>query len=92
MLLDKLNEKKIATLRDKYGKQPEFLPEKYSLFFQYDTAAGEMSYMAVRDDLQDETIPFGYYFSIGAKLDIHSTEDRPWFPLLLYLREYEQSL
>ena len=92
MLLDKISEETISSLCDKSKDQLDFPSEKYNLFFQYDTASGTMVYLASRKDLYDDSIPLGYYFTIGADLTIHRGSDFPWLPLLLYLREYEKTL
>ena len=89
MLLDKIDEKTLDSLRSRAGKQPEFQPDRYSLFFQYNTAAGALIYLAVRKDPTEDGIPLGYCFSIGADLTVQPGRDFPWFPLFLYLREKE---
>ena len=92
MLLDKIDEKSISELCDEHSDQTEFQPEKYDIFFQYDTAGGAMIYLAVLKNLADSTLPLGYYFSIGADLTVYFEDEFPWLPLLTYLRTYEREL
>ena len=92
MLLDRIDDKTFESLRESAGSQPVFEPNLYRLFFQYNTAAGAMIYLAVRKNPVHDAVPLGYYFSIGADLAVHPGSNFPWFPLLEYLRAYEQHL
>ena len=90
MLLDRIDEKTVAQKTDD-GQTP-FQPEKYSIFFRYDVAGGSMIYLAVLKDLSEDSIPLGYWFSVGADLKVRHGDDYPWLPLLKYLRAYEKGL
>ena len=92
MLLDRIDETTISELCKEYSEQAELQPEKYDIFFQYDTAGGAMIYLAVLKNLQDATLPLGYYFTIGADLKVKHGIEFPWLPLLLHLRAYEKEL
>ncbi len=92
MLLDRMNESEVTALKNKYSEQTAFMPDKYDVFFRYDTASGTLTYVAALKDLSDKSIPLGYWFSIGADLKIHSGKEFPWVPLLIYLRNREKNM
>ena len=92
MLLDRIDEKTIDSFCLKQKENTEFPAEKYDVYYEYDTAGGAMIYLATRKDLWDSSMPLGYYFSIGADLQVSYGQRFPWLPLLLYLRNYEKTL
>ena len=51
-----------------------------------------MTYLGVLKNLFDDSLPTGYCFTIGADLHIRYGNDFPWFPLLVFLRQYEMNL
>ena len=92
MLLDRIDDKVLAELAEKYGSQPEFQPEQYEIYTRYDVAAGMMTYVAGRKAIISTEGPLGYWFSIGADLKIHTGNTFPWYPLFAYLVRQEKGL
>ena len=92
MLLDRIDENSIAALLEESRDHADFPADRYDVYFQYNTASGTMEYLAIVKDLSDTDMPLGYYFSIGADLKVRHGTSKPWFPLLLFLRQYEMSL
>ncbi|MBQ9008392.1 MAG: SNF2 helicase associated domain-containing protein [Clostridia bacterium] len=92
MLLDRIDDEKLKELGKGKSGQEEFQPDRYEIYTRYNTASGTMTYVAGRKDLKDETIPLGYWFSVGVDLHVSHGQKFLWYPLLVYLRDMEKNM